>query len=277
VGAAVGQGVSEPSAIVVDSHCHLQTLDVHDCDRILDEAREAGVKGFLAPAIRLEDSDRLLDLCRRHEDVFCALGVHPHEAKNWTSRHAAQLRDLIDEAGVVAVGECGLDFHYDRAPRIVQLEVMRRQWEIAIDAGLPVVVHNRKSDEEMLSALADPAAGELRGVFHSFAGSMDLARDLVERGLYIGVSGMVTFPRAENVRGVVRVVPPDRLLVETDTPYLAPVPYRGKPNRPAYVIEIVKALAAELGMDGGEAAAMTSANFLSLFKKVTGERGSRSR
>ena len=251
---------------LVDSHCHLQTIEAGERERRLDEAREAGVTAFLVPAIRLDDADEVLALAQRHEDVFCALGVHPHDASTWREGDDRRLADLLTEDGVVAVGECGLDFFYDRSPRQVQLEVMRRQWAIARQADLPVIVHNRDSNEVMLAEVAKPESSGLRGVFHSFAGGLEMARQLIDNGLYLGLSGMVTFPRAENVRRVLTILPADRLLVETDTPYLAPVPHRGRPNRPAWVREVAARVAGELGLPELELQRRTGANFARLFR-----------
>ncbi|MEM6795714.1 MAG: TatD family hydrolase, partial [Acidobacteriota bacterium] len=227
---------------VIDSHCHLQSLDPEDREPALDAARERGVSGFLVPAIRLEDSDVLLDLCHRHEDVWCGLGVHPHEASTWTESHGDRLRQLAHDPKVVAIGECGLDFFYDRAPRDVQERVMREQWHLAMELDLPVIVHNRDSNEVMTAIYLEDAFEGLRADFHSFAGGLPMAQAVLERGAYLGMSGMVTFKRADNVREVLPITPKDRLMVETDSPFLAPVPYRGKPNRPAYVVEVVERL-----------------------------------
>jgi TatD DNase family protein len=142
--------VSGRSAPLIDSHCHLQSLAPDERERALDEARQRGVGGFLVPATRLDEAEEILDLCRRHEDVWCALGVHPHEADSWQPGDGKKLSELLAEPPVVAVGECGLDFHYDNAPRSTQISVLRRQLELALAADLPVVVHNRDSDEAML-------------------------------------------------------------------------------------------------------------------------------
>lgn len=253
---------------LVDSHCHLQSLEPEDREKRLDEAREAGVTGFLAPAIRLSDAELLLELCERHDDVWCAIGVHPHDASNWKDGDGERISSYLAEKKVVAVGECGLDFHYDLSPREIQIDVMRRQWEIATEAGLPVVVHNRESNQSMSEVLAEERFAALEGVFHSFAGGASLAKELVGRGFFLGLSGMITFPRADNVREVLPTTPSSRLLVETDTPYLAPVPHRGKPNRPKYVIEILERLADELDRSPDELAAETSRNFRALFRRV---------
>lgn len=250
---------------LIDSHCHLQSLPADDRERALDEARERGVTGFLVPATHLDEADDILDLCRRHADVWCALGVHPHEASSWADGDERRLRELLGDPRVVAVGECGLDFHYDHAPREVQEHVLRSQWELATDVGLPAVVHNRDSDEAMLTVLRDPAFADLVADFHSFAGSLAMAEELIARGFYLGVTGMVTFGRADNIREILGLIPEGRLLVETDTPYLAPAPHRGKPNRPAWIVEVAERVAQERGWSLEQTGRRTSENFFRLF------------
>jgi TatD DNase family protein len=252
----------------IDSHCHLQSLTPEERERALDDARERGVSGFMVPAIRLDDAEVLLDLCHRHDDVWCALGCHPHEASSWQPGDGERLRQLLADPKAVAVGECGLDFFYDHSPREQQARVMREQWELAIELGLPVVVHNRDSNAEMLAAVRAPGLEDLAADFHSFAGGLEMARELLDHGFYLGLSGMVTFARADNVREVLQVAPVDRLLVETDTPYLAPVPYRGKPNRPAWVVEILERVALETGRTAAELATATCDNFFRLFPRA---------
>ena len=252
----------------IDSHCHLQTLSEGECEAALDAARERGVCGFLVPAIRLDDAEAVLELCHRHDDVWCALGCHPHDASSWRRGDVERLRGLLEDPKAVAVGECGLDFYYDHSPRDVQIRVMREQWQLAIELGLPVVVHNRDSNAEMLDVVRSPEFAGLAADFHSFAGGIDMARELLDRDFYLGMSGMVTFRLADNVREVLEIAPADRLLVETDTPYLAPVPYRGRPNRPAYVVEILERLAKELRMTAEAAKAATHENFFRLFTRA---------
>jgi TatD DNase family protein len=259
---------SRSAAGVIDSHCHLQSLSVEDRERALDAARGRGVRGFLVPATRLDEAEDILGFCHRHPDVWCALGVHPHEAASWRAGDGKRLAALLADPKAVAVGECGLDFYYDHAPRTVQLEVMREQWRLALDLELPVVVHNRDSNEAMLGAVQDPAFAGLAGDFHSFAGGLAMASQLLARGFYLGLSGMITFPKAENVREVLAILPAERALVETDTPYLAPVPYRGQPNRPAWVVEIALRLAAATGETPETVARQTSENFFRLFAKA---------
>jgi len=266
-----GSGVTQPRGGVcagpIDSHCHLQYFEPGEVDQVLDQARAAGVTGFLVPAVRLDDCERLLELAQREPDVWCALGVHPHEAKTWQDGDQRRLAELLEEPGVVAVGECGLDFHYDLSPRGVQERVMKKQWELAHEKNLPVIVHNRDSNVEMLAAVEDPAFDGLRGVLHSYAGGPELAVRAIARGFYLGMSGMVTFRGADNVREVLTEAPRDRLLVETDTPYLAPVPYRGQKNRPAWVVEVAKRVAEELDMTFADLCATTGENFRDLFSR----------
>jgi len=252
---------------VVDSHCHLQSLAEDERDAALDRARARGVAGFLVPATKLDEADTILALCERHPDVWCALGVHPHEAASWREGDAARLGALLAHPKAVAVGECGLDFHYDFAPRDQQERALRAQWELALDLDLPVVVHNRESEEAMLALLAEPRFAALRADFHSFSGGAAMARQLLTRGnSWLGISGMVTFKKADNVREPLAFTPPDRLLIETDTPYLAPVPHRGKPNQPAFVVDVAFRLAQELGWEPSRLAAQTTANVCELFR-----------
>lgn len=255
----------------IDSHCHLQSLRPEEVEPTLDAARERGVRGFLVPAIQLEQAEELLELCGRHADVWCALGTHPHDASTWGPGHAARLAALCAEPKVVAVGECGLDFFYDHSPREQQLRAMREQWDVARDFGLPVVVHNRDSNELMTETALMPEYADLPIDFHSFAGGREMAEKLLGRRFSVfGLSGMITFPKADNVREILPLTPPERLLVETDTPYLAPIPYRGKPNRPAYVVEILARLATELGLSVAACGELTCANFFRFFPRAAG-------
>ncbi len=255
---------------LVDSHCHVHNLPAGERDAVLDAARERGVTGFLVPAVRLADAVEVLDLCHRHDDVWCALGVHPHDAESWREGDAERLADLLADPKAVAVGECGLDFHYDHSPREIQERVLREQWRLAIDLGLPAVVHNRDSNERMTAIALEPELVPLQADFHSFAGGLDMARVLIGRGFYLGFTGMITFPRADNVREVIPELPLDRELVETDTPYLAPVPHRGKPNQPAFVVEVAHRLAEERSEPYEVTCRRTTENFFRLFTKAQG-------
>lgn len=259
---------SSHSLQVIDSHCHLQSLTAQQREAALEEARSRGVGGFLVPALRLEEAESILALCHREVDVWCALGVHPHEADSWTASHQRKLSELVEDPKVVAVGECGLDFHYDLSDRRAQERALREQWEVALECGLPVVVHNRESNDVMLEILQDPSFEGLLGDFHSFAAGAEMATQLIGRGFYLGFSGMVTFNRADNVREVLPQIPVGRILVETDTPYLAPVPFRGKPSRPGHVIEIARRVADEVGLESEDFCELSSRNFYRLFTKA---------
>ncbi|KAB2957433.1 MAG: TatD family deoxyribonuclease [Thermoanaerobaculia bacterium] len=253
--------------MLIDSHCHLQHFDLDERRAALARARQRGVEGFLIPAVRLAEADDLLSFCESEPGVWCALGVHPHDAASWAPGDGRRLRGLLAHPKAVAVGECGLDFFYDHAPRDVQERVFRAQIEVALEVGLPVVVHNRDSNDAMMAVLEDPAYAGLAVDLHSFAGGPEMARRAIALGCHFGISGMVTFPRADNVREVLPEIPRDRLLVETDTPYLAPVPYRGRRNEPAYVVEVAERLARELGQSLSEIGELTTGSFRRLFTK----------
>ncbi len=252
----------------IDSHCHLQLLPPNEREAALDAARERGVCGFLVPAIRLDEAETLLHFSHQHADVWCALGVHPHAAASWQPGDEKRLAELLQDPKVVAVGECGLDFYYDHAPREQQIAVLRQQFELALGLDLPVIVHNRDSNEEMLAVIRRPELTRLSGDFHSFAGGLEMGRELAARGFHLGMSGLITFKRADNVRAVLPFVPQEQLLVETDTPYLAPIPYRGQPNCPAYVVEIAARLAQELNLSLVQICEKTSENFFRLFQRA---------
>lgn len=258
--------------MLIDSHCHLQHFELDERRRVVERARKRGVGGFLVPAVRLEEADDLLAFCEAEPNVWCALGVHPHDAASWADEHPRRLRELVTHPKVVAVGECGLDFYYDHAPRDVQERVFRAQIEIALETELPVVVHNRDSNDAMVGVVSAPAYAGLRADFHSFAGGPAMARALLPLATVFGVSGMVTFPKAGNVREPLAEIPRDRLLVETDTPYLAPVPHRGQRNEPAYVVHTAARLAEELGLPQAELAALTTKNFFAFFSRAALDR-----
>lgn len=246
--------------MIFDSHCHL-TADAFDPDRdeVLSRARAAGVQAIVTVASTPVDAEAALALAERDPDLWCTAGVHPHEAERAGGDEAlARVRDLLDHERVVAVGECGLDFHYDHAPRDVQMRVFLDQIELAWQAGRPLVVHSRDADEEMVRVLADLPTG-VRGVLHCFTGSDALLEAGLAAGWCISFSGIVTFNRFAGGEQV-RAVPDERLLVETDAPYLAPVPHRGRRNEPAYVVETLQALAHMRGAAPDELAALTDAN-----------------
>ncbi len=252
-------------AALVDSHAHLTMFDPGELAGVLERAAGAGVGGVLVPATGPDDLERAVELAGEEPGrIVAACGVHPHEASLLDDGVKARLEACLGRPGVVAVGEVGLDYHYMNSPREEQLRALAWQLDLAAGAGLPVVIHNRESWDDMESVLA-AREGRLRGVCHSFAESPEAARRVVELGLKVGISGMVTFRRADNVRAMVRALAPGDVLVETDSPYLAPVPHRGRRNEPAYVVETARRLAAEMALDPEELAALTTATFRKLF------------
>jgi TatD DNase family protein len=242
-----------------DSHCH---LTMSNAEANLAAARAAGVAGFVVPATKLEDAPQAVEIARRNPDVWAGVGFHPHDAKDCDDAAFAEIARLAREERVVAIGEIGLDYHYDHSPRDVQREVFERHIALAKELDKPVIVHNRESTEDMVAILSRSGA---RGILHSYTESLDVARKLVDLGYYISFSGIVTFRNAESLREVAKGLPQDRVLIETDTPYLAPVPYRGRDNEPAYVVAIAELLAKLWGMDVERVADVTTANFERVF------------
>lgn len=252
----------------IDSHAHLTMAPDDEVGPILERARAAGVRGVVVPATNPEDLGRTLELARTYpESVAAAIGIHPHDASQLDGAAKRLLERRLGEPGVVAVGEIGLDYHYMNSPREDQIAAFEWQLELAAEAGRPVIIHNRESWDDLFESLK---RGPVRGVCHSFTEGPDVVREVVALGLFVGVSGMVTFKRADNIREMTAAIPPDRLLVETDSPFLAPVPHRGRTNEPSYVPLVGQAVADVLGVSGAEAAQITTANVERLFAVTFG-------
>jgi TatD DNase family protein len=243
----------------VDSHCHLgMTSSEED---VLARARGAGVRGFLVPATHGGDAPEAVAVAQRHPDVWAAVGFHPHEAKDFDEGAERKIRSLAREPRVIGIGEVGLDYHYMHSPREVQRDVLIRQMAIAREADLPLILHNRESTADLLELLESADAAGARGVLHSFTETYEVAKRLVDRGFFISFSGIATFRTAEAIRDAARRLPREAVLIETDTPYLAPVPHRGKTNEPAFVVEVARLLASLWECALEEAAARTTSNF----------------
>jgi TatD DNase family protein len=240
-----------------DSHLHFDPDD--DVPGLLAAARAAGVTRVLAAGTTLVDSRRLQALAAAHPGVVAAAGVHPHEAAAFAG-DTAPFRDLLAAPGVVAVGEVGLDYHYDHSPRDVQRRVFAAFLELALEARRPLIVHCREAVADALPPLREAAAAGLRFCMHSFTGTPAEAEALLALGACIGFNGIITFPKADNVRATLAVVPPERLLAETDAPWLAPVPWRSRRNQPAYLVAVLTRLAQEKGLSLAATAALTAAN-----------------
>ena len=251
---------------LIDSHAHVSTAKF-DADRaeVLARARAAGLVAIVDVGCDLESSRASLALAEREPDVWAAAGVHPHEARHWGPGSAEALRALLARPRCVALGEIGLDFHYDFSPRDQQRAAFREQLALALELDRPVVLHVREAYPEALSILDEHRGPRLRGVAHCFTGNADEARGFVERGFCVSFSGVVTFKSAGEIQAAARVVPPELLLVETDCPYMAPVPLRGKRCEPAFVAHTLRFLAALRGEDEAALAARTVANATRLF------------
>jgi TatD DNase family protein len=259
----------------VDSHCHIDGAE-YDADRedVISRARDAGVGTMLNVGAGDPHSgafERAVELAEKHTDIYAAVGVHPHDAKLFTDRAEQRLVDLVKQSRrVIAWGEIGLDYHYDHSPREVQREVFERQLRLARSLDLPVVIHSREADDDTIAILREELTDyERGGVMHCFGGSMEMARSAIALGFFVSFAGNLTFKKAEDLRDVARQLPLDRLLVETDCPYLTPVPFRGKRNEPARVVETARCLAELHGQELKEIGHITSENFAKLFRAET--------
>ena len=252
----------------IDSHAHIDGREF-DADReaVIERAQAAGVAAILNVGTGDPHSgalERAVELGQQHENIYTAIGTHPHDSRLYDDRAEEKIRKLIKSERVIAWGEIGLDFHYDNSPRDVQLDVFKRQLHAARDCDLPVVIHTREAESETIEILKSEQ--DVRGIFHCFSGSMELAQNALELGFMISFSGIVTFKKAEELREVAKQVPLDRLLIETDCPYLTPIPYRGKRNEPAYVVEVARCVAGIHDTSIEQMAQQTSDNFRRFFR-----------
>ncbi|MBX9976751.1 MAG: TatD family hydrolase [Alphaproteobacteria bacterium] len=253
----------------IDSHCHLNFPEFKDdLEQALKRANDLGVQGFLTINTRLSESIDLQRIADTYPNVACTVGVHPHDAKDYDN---ATLKDeilgLAKHPKVVGIGETGLDYFYEHSPREPQIMSFHRHIEVASDRNLPLVIHTRDADADTIAVL-DDHRDNAKGVFHCFSGTLNLCKKALDRGFYISISGIVTFKKAENVHAVAKYAPLDRLLVETDAPYLAPIPHRGKRNEPAFVVHTAEYIAELRGIPLPALAEATTANFFNLFTKT---------
>jgi len=253
--------------MLVDSHCHLDFPDfAAERPAVIARARAAGVGTMLTICTRVDQFAEVAAISESDGNIWCSVGAHPHEAAEHADLATEQLVALAGHPRVVGIGECGLDFHYDLSPRDIQAQVFRVHIAASKATGLPLIIHAREADAEIARILTKEQPPP--GVLHCFTGGRGLAEAALGLGFYISISGIVTFRNAEDLRTIVRDVPLDRLLVETDAPYLAPVPYRGKRNEPAFVVATAAAVAALKGIEPGALAAATTENFFRLFTKT---------
>ncbi len=249
---------------LTDSHCHLDRLS-GDLEEILARANEAGVGWFLCVSINMENVERVIEIAGRHPSVYATVGVHPNEQEG-KEPDLEELLSLAERPKVVAIGETGLDYFHGKGDPEWQRERFRRHIAAARITGKPLIVHMRDAAADTLSLLREEKADEVGGVMHCFTGDWETAVSAMELGFHISFSGIITFRNADPLRAVVARVPEDRLLIETDSPYLAPVPYRGKPNQPAYVRRVAECLAELRGSSLEQIAEKTTANFHHLFR-----------
>ncbi|MBI2241473.1 MAG: TatD family hydrolase [Magnetospirillum gryphiswaldense] len=256
--------------MLVDSHCHLDFPDfAEELDQVVARARDGGVGLMLTINTHVSRFPRVLAVAERFDDVYCTVGIHPHEAGVEPATDADTLIGLAQHPKVVGFGETGLDYYYDKSPRDRQQASFRAHIEASRRTGLPVIIHTRDADDDMARILTEEyAKGPFPGLVHCFSSGPQLAEIAINLGLYISISGIVTFKKAEALQATVSGLPLDRLLVETDCPYLAPIPYRGKRNEPAYVAHTAAKVAELQGVGIAQLEQATTDNFLRLFTKV---------
>ena len=258
---------------LIDSHCHLNYEGLVDRqEEVLDNARQRGVQGFLNISTRQREWGDIIAVAERHSDVWASVGVHPHEADAHPDLGAVALVEGTRHPRVVAIGECGLDYYYDKSDRHAQRERFEAHIEAARETGLPLIVHTRDAEEDTAEIL-DRAVKEkgVRGVLHCFTGSAELARKALDLGFFISLSGIVTFKNARDLQETARWLPADQMLVETDSPFLAPVPHRGQKCEPAFVADTASFVAELRGEEPESLGEATTANFFKLFSKAAGE------
>lgn len=256
--------------MLVDSHCHLDFPGLaEEQDAVIARAAAAGVELMVTICTRIRQFDLVRTIAERHAAVYCSVGTHPHNAGEELGITADEIVALAQHPKTVAIGEAGLDYYYDNSPREAQAQGLRTHIEVARQTGLPLVIHARDADADMAAILEEEAGkGAFPFIMHCFSSGHELARTAVALGGYVSFSGILTFKRSNELRAIAVDLPYDRLLVETDAPYLAPMPYRGKRNEPAYVVHTARVLAETLGMEEQQVAALTTDNFFRLFSKV---------
>lgn len=257
--------------MLIDSHCHLEYKGlVEDQAGVLARAREAGIGGFLSISTRQSEWDRVIATTGREPDVWASVGIHPHEADAHADLGEAALLEIAAHPKVIAIGETGLDYYYDRSSRETQKALFRKHISVSRKTGLPIIIHTRDAEADTLAILADEMEqGAFPALIHCFTASADFARGVLDLGLTISLSGIVTFKNAKDLQDIAREVPDDRLLVETDAPFLAPVPHRGRVCEPAFTADTARFVAGLRGVSPEILAEATTRNFFALFTKAS--------
>jgi TatD DNase family protein len=256
--------------MLIDSHCHLDFPDfASELDEVVGRATALGVARLVTISTRVKRHKELIDIVERFPSVYCSVGTHPHHAEEEPHIGTKELVAYTRHPKVVAIGEAGLDYHYDNSPRDLQEKSFRAHIAAARETGLPLVIHAREADDDVAKILTEETGkGAFPAVLHCFTGGRDLAMAAIDLGLSISFTGILTFKNSQNLRDIAKNLPADRILVETDAPYLAPLPHRGKRNEPSFVIETAKVLAQVRGISAEEIARQTTDNFFHLFSKV---------
>ncbi len=262
--------MTQPYGYLVDSHCHLNYGGlIDDLEGVLDRAKDAGVGCLLAINTKLSEFDDVLKIANEHEHIFASVGVHPHEAEKEPDIALGALLSRTEHAKVVAIGETGLDYFYDNAPRDMQRTNFAVHMDAARASQLPLIVHTRDADDDCIEMLRTGSAkGAFPGVIHCFTATEHLAQAALDMGFYISISGIVTFKNAKELQAIVKNIPLNRLLVETDSPFLAPIPHRGRTCEPAYVEDTARFIAELRGIDFNLLREETTSNFFKLFNKI---------
>ncbi|MBI4228921.1 MAG: TatD family hydrolase [Deltaproteobacteria bacterium] len=250
--------------VLIDTHAHLEVID--SISEVLDRASESGVETVIAVSSDLDSSRRSIEISNSFHAVYSAVGIHPHEASGFNDIVLAQLVSLVGEKRVKAIGETGLDYHYLHSTRESQIMSFKNHIGLAIEFDLPLIIHIREAFDDVLNILSELDSSNARGVIHCFTGDYEKAKGFIDLGFFVSFSGIVTFKNADDARDAARRIPLDRMLIETDSPYLAPVPYRGKRNEPAYVVHVAEKIAELRGTSYERIAGITTSNAKELFK-----------
>ncbi|MXO90270.1 TatD family hydrolase [Pontixanthobacter aquaemixtae] len=256
--------------MLIDSHCHLEYEGlIEDQDGVLGRAREAGIRGFLNISTKLAEWDQVVATAARENDVWASVGIHPHHADEHADLDIDILREAVKHPKVIAIGETGLDYYYDKSDRAVQQELFRRHITVARETGLPVIIHTRDAEDDTAEILEDELGkGAFPALIHCFTASSQFGKKVLDLGLTISLSGIVTFKNAKELQEIAAELPQDRILVETDSPFLAPVPHRGKSCEPAFVRNTAEFVSQLRGVSLEELSETTTANFFRLFSKA---------
>lgn len=248
---------------LIDTHAHLDMYE--DWDAIIKNAKSNGIEKIIIPAVETEYFQKILDIANSYEDVYCMMGIFPTEAKSWHDGILDEIREFSKNDKVVAIGEIGLDYYWDKSFVDKQKDIFIKQIKLANELGLPIEIHDREAHKDCFDILKEYNNGS-DVVFHCFSGSVEFARECIKQGWYVALGGVVTFKNAVKTKEVAKDIPLDRLMLETDSPYLTPVPYRGKENQPAYVKYVAEEIAKLRGIDVEEVVSMTTANAEKVFK-----------